>query len=279
MDRDEKFSPMLDDIVLLNVIREIDYRLPNIIKSFYFHKMAREERLMDFKTGILLNIPNFLRELDDKQDEVTLNVFKKNSTRNRNQQKFNNNNDYKKNYCRLCHLAKKQRATYTTHSFGDIKCPSLSIQDRQTFINATKLSAVQEDESQTTDDEELAELHGYCKDTDSHDSGESAQVVGHDIDSQTITEFHRNETPACNYIQPVSSQILTVFVDEKNSIPFHIELDSGATVSYIRESVARAFNFVIKPNKQIFKLGDGLTKLDAVGEVKQTFFRKSHKLV
>ena len=43
--------------------------------------------------------------------------------------------------------------------------------------------------------------------------------------------------------------------------------------------MAHAFNFVIKPNKQIFKLGDGLTKLDAVGEVKQTFFRKSHKLV
>ena len=171
---------------------------------------------MDFKTDILLNIPNFLRELDDKQDEVTLNEFKKNSNRNRNQQKFGNNNDYKKKHCRLCHLAKKQRATYTSHSFGDIRCPSLSIQDRQAIISATKLSAVQEDESQTTDDEELAELHGYCKDDDSRDSEESAQVVGHNIDSQIITAFPRNETPTCNYIQPVSSQILTVFIDEKN---------------------------------------------------------------
>ena len=40
LERDEKFSPMFEDMVLLNVIRDIDHRLPNMIKAFYFHKMS-----------------------------------------------------------------------------------------------------------------------------------------------------------------------------------------------------------------------------------------------
>ena len=56
--QDEKITPMLEDIILLNVIREIDERLPSYIKTHYNHKMKREERLMDFKSDILVNIPN-----------------------------------------------------------------------------------------------------------------------------------------------------------------------------------------------------------------------------
>ena len=42
LDRDEKFSPMLEDLVLLDAIKEIDHRLPNVIKKFYFHKMKKD---------------------------------------------------------------------------------------------------------------------------------------------------------------------------------------------------------------------------------------------
>ena len=45
---DEKFSPMVEDVVLLNAIRKIDQRLANVVKIFHFHKMKKEERLMDF---------------------------------------------------------------------------------------------------------------------------------------------------------------------------------------------------------------------------------------
>ena len=85
--------------------------------------------------------------------------------------------------------------------------------------------------------------------------------------------------PKCGYIEPVQSHILTVFTDKKNEVPFHIELDSGATVSYIRESVTRKLNFKIQPNDQLFKLGDGLTKLRAIFEINVNLFRNAHKLV
>ena len=51
---DEKMTPMLEDLILLNVIREIDSRLPAFVKTHYNHKMKQEERLMDFKTDILI---------------------------------------------------------------------------------------------------------------------------------------------------------------------------------------------------------------------------------
>ena len=79
--QDEKMSPMLEDIVLLNVIQEIDPRLPSFIKSHYNHKMKKEERLMDFKSHILVNIPNFLDQIDSSdnnsiKEESNLKAFK-----------------------------------------------------------------------------------------------------------------------------------------------------------------------------------------------------------
>ena len=280
LERDEKFSPMFEDMILLNVIRDIDPRLPILIKNFYFHKMAKDERLMDYKTDILLNIPKFMQEINEKQEDANLNVFKK-VVRNRNQiqHAYKNKNSKQRRYCRLCHLSKKPREIFTSHSFGDNSCHSLSAQDRQSFINSTKLSAVQEDSNNETDEDELAELYGYQKDCDIQESDESSQVETTNTELEKNISFNRNDTPKCGYIQPVSSQILTVFTDEKNAVPFHIELDSGATVSYVRESVARRFNFIIKPNNQLFKLGDGITKLRAIGEIKVDLFRNAHKFV
>ena len=57
--QDEKMSPMLEDIVLLDVVREIDARLPAYVRTFYTHKMSKSDRLMDFKNDILNNIPKF----------------------------------------------------------------------------------------------------------------------------------------------------------------------------------------------------------------------------
>ena len=105
LDQDEKISPMLEDVILLNVIKEIDQRLPNIIKAFYFHKMKREERLADFKTDILLHIPQVLEELEDKQEEVELNSFKQFQTKKKSQQRTFYTNSSK--YCRMCFLSKK----------------------------------------------------------------------------------------------------------------------------------------------------------------------------
>ena len=257
LDHDERFSPMLEDLVLLNVIREIDQRLPNVVKNFYFHKMKKEERLMDFKTDILLNIPQFLDQLEAKgDDEATLNAFKQSQSgwKQRNRKVENN-----RKYCRFCFLARTNRVTYTSHNFGDLTCPSLSAQDKKKLMETAKLSIVKEDaEDHDTDHEELAEMYGYGQypQDNGYDEVDSNQVL------QTLKVTHKTFNPSRSrihrygYIQPISSQILTVFFDLKNSIPFHIELDSGATVSYIREDIVRQYNFKILPNTQVSKLGD-----------------------
>ena len=62
--QDEKMSPMLEDIILLNFISEIYSRLPSFVKTQYNHEMKKDERLMDFRTDILVNIPSFLEQLE-----------------------------------------------------------------------------------------------------------------------------------------------------------------------------------------------------------------------
>ena len=60
-------SPMIEDLALLNVIKEIDSRLPAYIKQFYSHKMKDDEHLMDFKADILVNIPTFIKDIDSSE--------------------------------------------------------------------------------------------------------------------------------------------------------------------------------------------------------------------
>ena len=58
-----------------------------------------------------------------------------------------------------------------------------------------------------------------------------------------VPEVDANDALKCGYIKPVPSQILTVFQDPSNKLPVHIDLDSGAAVSYCIESVARKRGF------------------------------------
>ena len=71
--QDEKMTPMLEDLLLLNVIREIDSRLPAFVKAHYNHKMKKDERLMDFKSDIMVNIPSFILQLESAEQ---MNSFK-----------------------------------------------------------------------------------------------------------------------------------------------------------------------------------------------------------
>ena len=81
---DEKMTPMLEDLVMMNVLALIDSRLPAFVRSHYNHKMKDDEKLMDFKADILVNIPSFLETIEVNEqncsikggDHCTLNAFK-----------------------------------------------------------------------------------------------------------------------------------------------------------------------------------------------------------
>ena len=77
------------------------------------------------------------------------------------------------------------------------------------------------------------------------------------------------------FISPEPTQILTVFQDKANNATIHLNLDSGANVSFMKLSEAKKRGFKVRPNGQLSILGDGLAKLASVGEVHETFHRNS----
>ena len=145
-------------------------------------------------------------------------------------------------FCRVCMIAGLSKDVYTSHNPVDEECTSLSVTDKKRLSKAL-LSNIKE----------VPEVN----------------------DDKTAMKLHRNDYLKCGYIKPVPSQILTVFQDPSNKFPVHIDLDSGATVSYCLESEAHKRGFKIHPNGQMSKLGDGVTKLKSVGEIHETFFRNN----
>ena len=133
---DEKMTPMLEDIILLNAVGIIDQRLPAYLKIHYNHKMKQEDRLMDFKADIMVNIPKFLEHLDTNQEGSTLNAFRQKWTK-KNQFKGGKTitiprytSDEKNPYCRLCWKFDMPRPVFTSHFTGARTCPQLSDQDK-----------------------------------------------------------------------------------------------------------------------------------------------------
>ena len=277
---DEKMSPMLEDLVLLMVIQEIDPRLPAFIKTHYNHKMKADERFMDFKSDVLVNIPSFLEMIDNTEQNNSIKVTSLNAFR-QNQRKPKSNFIKKQSaaaqgpplYCRMCWLANLPKEIYTSHNLGDAKCTELSFKDRARLKETVQLHSIRESE-EDKDENEVAEMFGYS--TSLADENNS---VTEEVKSNSHIQS-RNYSPRIEstfaYIKPVHSQILTVFQDHHNKNPLHIDLDSGADINYCLKSECdnRGFTIIPKP-PQISKLGDGVSHIKTVGEINETFYRNN----
>ena len=284
---DEKMTPMVEDMVLLNVIREIDIRLPAHIRKHYTHKMSETDRLMDFKTDIMTNIDRFLQELDREEQLSSIRAgadsrlawINQNKGNQRNpapgrgkERKFRNQNQ--RFYCRLCHKSNLPKEVFTGHNIGDKQCTQLSAQDRQKLAQNNKLATIgtvfksSDSEEDEEDINNLTKEFGY----DDRDEIPISQVILDKDELNKISRISRCEEKL-GYIAPVPTQILTVFREEQNKLPVHIDLDSGATLNYAREKEVRALGFTILPNSQLSTLGDGRTRLPSVGEIDVLFFR------
>ena len=277
---DERMTPMLEDLVLINVIGMIDARLPAFVRSHYNHKMKNDDKLMDFKADIFVNIPSFLESLEvseqnssiKEEDSASLKAFRQN-------QKFQKNRKYQAParpksslFCVMCFKDKLPREIYTSHNLGDSKCTQISKKDRDRLVETLKLSLIKDSEFEFEQDEEdIANMLGYS----TFSSLNTDEVI---VDPQPNPHEHlsRIEDTKLSYIRPVSSQVLTVFQENSNqSSPVHIDLDTGATVNYVTENEVLKRGFKIYPNGQLSKLGDGRTKLKSLGEIHETFFRNN----
>jgi len=177
-------------------------------------------------------------------------------------------------YCRLCHLTGQPAEMVRSHRLGDLNCPKISATDKQLIEagrNQPRVNAIHPPELDQTD--ELADILGYGnQDQDDLPSVEQVspssaplqnpyQTLPNLTNTTNVPYMSRTTTvpsmnnaattrapPRCNFIKPVPSQILTVFTQDQH--PVHIELDSNATVNYIRLDTAKSLNFHISPSPQ-----------------------------
>ena len=169
MQQDERMSPMIEDLILLNVVREIDKRLLNFVKNYYNHKMRENERLMDFKSDILVNVSSFVLEIENNEDgnkDAALNAIK------RVPFKRNKKSAQPGHYCRLCWLAKLPRDLYKSHDIGDDSCSQLSYQDKRKLKDMFKLNTIRRNEEEDPKDQDIASQYGYKANTDESNEGE-----------------------------------------------------------------------------------------------------------
>ena len=199
-------------------------------------------------------------------------------------------------FCRICHIAGLPRSVYTNHYLGDAQCRTLSQKDKHQLATRTsgQLGAVTVDEEE---EEDIAAEYGYSTEEyaqvgqqSNHqnlqptptlapqsqpESTNPTSKVQNEIkkcNQSTNNNIFRKEL-TCNFIQPVPAQTLTV--KDSNNKNVHMDLDSGATVSYAKLSSVLSHGFKIFPNSQLSNLADGKTKMSAVGEINETFYRNN----
>ena len=131
-------------------------------------------------------------------------------------------------YCRLCLKSNLPKKEFTSHNIGDKQCTQLSTQDRK---NLATIGIVPEgsDSDEEEDISNLLKEFGY----DDNDELPTSQRKLDKVEFNKISSISRCEQKL-DYIAPVPTQILTVFTDEQNKLQVHIDLDSGATLTYAR---------------------------------------------
>jgi hypothetical protein len=61
---DEELSPSLEDLILSNVLRRIDIRLPGLVRTQFSHLVRMSRSLMEHKEEILASVPTFLAQIE-----------------------------------------------------------------------------------------------------------------------------------------------------------------------------------------------------------------------
>ena len=315
---DEKLTPSHEDLILLNVLQLLHPKLPHYVKDQYAHKIGQNKRIMDFKTDILNKAKQYIEEIENNTDvqlnkiEQVIDVeneeeylepqcnyinsrrpdnrssrYQRGSARPYNRQRFQpqHSSPYQPStpftpnlppFCRVCQLAGQPRHIFTSHYLGDDKCPSISNKDKNQLLERTtaKLNNLQVQP-------DLENEYGYAP--LNQQTSENNQVLNVTLNSEheqniipDLSTNFSNPDVKCNFIKPVPSQCLTV--EDPAGKNIHIDLDTGATVSYVKYDAVKRHNFNIKSNNQLSNLADGKTKMPAMGEIDETFYRNDWKV-
>ena len=198
---DEQMTPMLEDLLVYNVLTLIDPRLPGQVKETFGHLMRQNKSLRDFRSEIFTAVPKLIQDLEIKEaaasiaqvgvtspvsDNTSLNptaaainfprrgqTYRGSAYRGRGRnairgpqlqprpQQQVTNNS---GFCRICHLAGLDRNIVTSHKIGDPRCSQLSVRDKQDLNNLASNGAIATTEVPHIS--EIAREYGYNDEPD-----------------------------------------------------------------------------------------------------------------
>ena len=314
--QDEQIGPTTEDLILYMAIAGIDPRLPDYIHKHYQLKMTTRQRLMDVREDILLNIPEFIKEMDGQQlSSITVRNQTMDAALNTIQTSARN-----------ITLAPSQDISQPSSNVRAlVPYPGQGSQSAQPssleYDAALNTVATQLPESTVSQLAAFARARGrgrgfpqpakrpFCRTCYDADKGKSVYLSHNITDArcpirvqlsamedvpQEVTsaeladllaieqvghkqqDHKQHNLTGLRAIRPVPAQLLSVV--DSNGRPLHIELDSAATTSFLTTEEAKSRQFKIKPNKQVSQLGDGTTSIAAVGEIDECLYRNEHKL-
>ena len=284
---DEVMSPTLEATVVLWALERIDPRLPGKVKKNYGHQMVGNQCLVSLQPTIFQNIGAMLTELDTVDNafaaRCSAQTTECNAINTKRQEKAprpqmrgrtsQNNKAYSKGFnhsrkfCRICYHAGSSPTVYLSHAISS--CSYLTKADKADLKSLSAVQSLSLVETGTRKDAIVAP--GW--DTDENESGESDNSNDDGINYESYVPSLINNAlalqantlvPQCNLIQPKPSQVLATSFNNKK-LP--ITLDSGATISFIREDIATSLNIPIQPNSQSATLADKCTTIVAIGEI------------
>ncbi len=158
-------------------------------------------------------------------------------------------------FCKTCYDSNFGKEVFLSHQADDAKCPAKTSLNELLAEEELPVDFINELASEIVSEEITLE---------------------NKVDTDCAHCHSLKMIPGLSRLQPVPPQTLSV-LDAANK-PVHMELDSAASVSFITLKEAKARNFIIRPNGQISRLGDGLHTIKSVGEIDEYLYRNGHRL-
>ena len=161
-------------------LEKIDSRLPGKIQKDFGHRMQGNITLIDLAGEIFQSVPSLIEEIEQvadfkalsvKSDQVVLNAsfLPSRGKGNRGRGRGRVTGGFLRQtpqrapgkFCRICHMAGKDRAQVTSHHIGS--CRELSSRDKQDFAASLKFVSIN-DEEEEEEDSYLPEEEDNCED-------------------------------------------------------------------------------------------------------------------
>ena len=72
LQNDEILGPAFEDMIVVEVLRLIDPKLPKHIKKVYTHKITNKQRITHFKSVVFTNLNIFKEDMENKEQRATI---------------------------------------------------------------------------------------------------------------------------------------------------------------------------------------------------------------